>query len=124
LKKNLIIFIAISLVEAFNIKYISANTPSISKSKIDRVELSKGNIKKGQSIFSKYIRFECNISYIQFAILHTQDEWEEIAQAGKFKEEIFKICPKIKKNYNNEWTPHLYQFAYEYAIDSGNIPYY
>jgi len=33
----------------------------------------------------------------KFAILHTQQEWEEIAQAGKFKEEIFRICPKVKK---------------------------
>jgi hypothetical protein len=120
LKKNLIIFIIILISNAFNIpkEHILNNkdTPSI--------ELSKGDTKRGQYIFSKYIRFDCNISYIKFAILHTQDEWEEIAQAGKFEEEIFKICPKIKTDYKSEWTPHLYQFAYEYAIDSGNIPFY
>ncbi len=29
------------------------------------------------------------------AISHTQNEWEDIAQAGKFEEEIFRVCPKI-----------------------------
>jgi len=123
LKKNLIVFIIISLSNAFNIKKDNTNkkdTPATTA----KVDLSRGDIKKGQNLFSKYIRFECNISYIKFAILHTQDEWEEIAQAGKFRDEIFRICPKIKKVYKQEWTPHLYQFAYEYAIDSGNIPYY
>jgi hypothetical protein len=88
------------------------------------IDLSLGDTKVGQSIFSRYIRFDCNISYIKFAIIHTQNEWEDIAQAGKFEEEIFRVCPKITKKYAREWTPHLYQFAYYYAIDSGNIPSY
>ncbi len=112
--KNLIVLITISISNAFTPKIYLNST----------IELSRGSIKKGQTIFSRHIQFECNISYTKFAILHTQQEWEEIAQAGKFKEEIFKICPKVKKKYQNGWTPHLYQFAYEYAIDSGNIPYY
>ena len=75
---------------------------------------------KGEKIFLRYIRFACN-NY-KFAIFHTQDEWEDIAEAGKFKEEIFKICPKLKEIYRDEWSADLYQYIYHYAIDSGNVP--
>jgi hypothetical protein len=84
--------------------------------------MSVGDATKGKEIFEKKIKFYCGISDNDFLLIHTQDEWEAIAQAGKFKEEIFKICPKLKRIYQDKWSANLYQFLYEYAIDSGNIP--
>ncbi len=122
--KNLIFFILISLSNAYNIKSIKG-TPSIQERNVTtttHIDMSLGDVTKGKIIFSKYIRFACGISNYEFAIVHTQDEWEDIAEAGKFKDEIFKICPKLKKIYKDEWSADLYQFLYNYAIDSGNIP--
>jgi hypothetical protein len=50
---------------------------------------------------------------------HTQDEWEEIQEAGKLNDEIKSICGKGTKD---KYLPHLYDFFYEYASDSGNVP--
>lgn len=134
MKKNLIFFILISLSNAYNIKLYTItiginntlkvilnqkNTQRISKPR----DISMGNATEGKTIFAKKIRFYCGLTDNEFTIIHTQNEWEDIAQAGKFKDEILKICPKLKKIYQDKWSPHLYQFAYEYASDSGNIPY-
>jgi len=124
LKTNLILFILIYLLNAYELKphiIKSINDTPISQKPIS---MSMGNAIKGNNIFKKYIQFYCKLTNDKFTIIHTQDEWEDIAQAGKFKEEMFKICPKLKKIYQDRWSPHLYQFAYEYASDSGNIPFY
>ncbi len=123
--KNLIFFILISLSNALNIKSVQ-DTPSITQEERNltttQIDMSLGDVNRGEIIFQKYIRFTCHISNYKFAIVHTQDEWEDIAEAGKFKEELFKICPKLKNIYKDEWSPDLYQFLYHYAIDSGNVP--
>lgn len=56
----------------------------------------------------------------KFAATHTQDEWEEINNAGKFEEEVKKICPK--SNMKPSHAKDIYDFAYEFASDSGNVP--
>jgi hypothetical protein len=118
LKKNLIFFILISLSNAYEIK------PYIIKSIINtQIDINIGDWTKGKEIFEKYLKYYCGLSNDKFTIIHTQDEWEDIVQAGKFREEILKICPKLKEIYKDEWSPHLYQFAYKYASDSGDIPY-
>ncbi len=78
------------------------------------------DIKKGQKIFLKKLKAPCGFSGAKFAHKHTQDEWEAINGAGKFAAEVKKLCPKatIKPKY----VPHVYDFVYEYAKDSGNIP--
>jgi hypothetical protein len=86
--------------------------------------MNMGDWREGKRIFETYLKLQCGLSNDKFTITHTQDEWEDIAQAGKFKDEMFKICPKLKRIYRDEWSPHLYQFAYEFASDSGNVPYY
>ena len=59
----------------------------------------------------------------KFAAKHTQDQWEEIYKSGKFKEEINKICPKVKpETIKDRWIKHFFDFCYEYASDSGNVP--
>jgi len=129
LKKNLILFTLIFLSNAYEMKsHIIKNTndtPIRNKNNLTTIQkpinMSIGNATKGKNIFRKYIRFYCKLTNDKFTIIHTQDEWEDIAQAGKFKEEMFKICPKLKKIYQDRWSPHLYQFAYEYASDSDNV---
>lgn len=76
--------------------------------------------KKGQKLYMKKMKAACGFSGAKFAQKHTQDEWEEIHGAGKFKEEAEKICPGL--NLNEKYVDDVYDFAYEYASDSGNVP--
>ena len=84
------------------------------------------NSKKGYSVFLKKLQKSCSTSGInsgiKFAFKHTQDEWENIKQAGKFGEEVVKICPKSMGKLKQTSENDLYHFSYEYASDSGNIP--
>ena len=78
------------------------------------------DINKGKKIYMKKMKAACGFSGAKFATKHTQDEWEKIKGAGKFKEEAQKICPglKLKDKYVND----VYDFSYEFASDSGNVP--
>ncbi len=82
---------------------------------------ASADIKKGMKIYLKKLKAPCNIGGAKFAQKHTQDEWESIHEAGKFEDAVKKICPKVKK-VKAKYIPHLYDFVYEYASDSGNIP--
>ena len=77
---------------------------------------------KGEKLFTKKLQKYCEISGGKFALTYSQDEWEEIAEAGEFDNVTLEICPKLKNIYQAKWTPTLYQFAYMYANDSGNVP--
>lgn len=78
---------------------------------------------KGQKLFIKKFKKSCGMNGAKFAAQHTQDEWESIQENGKFKEELMKICPEIKENkIKDKWINHIYDFSYEYANDSGNVP--
>lgn len=78
---------------------------------------------KGQKLFIKKLKKPCGFNGAKFAAKHTQDEWESIHQAGKFEDEIIKICPKVQKgDVKEKWIQHIYDFSYEYANDSGNVP--
>jgi hypothetical protein len=78
--------------------------------------------KEGQKIFKKKFRKKCKFSGVKFARYHTQGEWEEIWDEGKFKEEAQKICPKLKiDKIKEEWWQDVYDFSYMYASD-GVIP--
>jgi len=80
------------------------------------------NVHQGEKIYLKYFKHTCGFSSIQFAHKHTQDEWEEISEAGQFSKEVVRLCPKAKMNAT--YSNHLYEFVYEYASDSGNVPNY
>jgi len=75
---------------------------------------------KGKKIYMKKLKAKCGFSGAKFAAKHTQDEWEKIKGAGKFQDEVAKVCSgaKLKDKYVND----VYDFAYEYASDSGNVP--
>ena len=78
---------------------------------------------KGQKLFSKKVKKGCGMTGAKFAEKHTQDEWEAIKEAGNFENEIIKICPNVKKGQVKEkWQEHIYDFSYEFANDSGNVP--
>ena len=84
--------------------------------------VATANINKGQSIYTNNLKVSCGFSGATFAHNHTQDQWESIYQSGKFAYEVNKICPKVK--IENKHVKDMYDFAYEYAKDSGNIPSY
>jgi hypothetical protein len=76
---------------------------------------------KGQKLYSKKIKENCNgKSGADFAATHTQFEWMEINEGGTFIEEVKIICPDA--TVKEGWVEHLYDFANEYASDSGNVP--
>jgi len=76
---------------------------------------------KGQRIYTKHLQSQCkNMSGANFAAKHSQDEWEEIYDAGTLASEIKSICGG--KGLNEKFLPHIYDFVYEYANDSGKVP--
>lgn len=78
---------------------------------------------KGQKLFIKKYKSSCGFSGDKFAAKHSQDEWETIMNEGKFKEELLKICPKVKEeSVKDKYIQHLYDFSYKFANDSGNVP--
>lgn len=81
------------------------------------------DINKGQKLFKKKFRKSCKFSGVRFARYHTQDEWEEIYDSGKFPEEAKKICPRLKLDkIKNTWWPHVYDFVHEYGKGSSHVP--
>lgn len=87
------------------------------------VNTASADSNKGQKLFIKKLKKPCGFNGAKFAAKHTQDEWEEIYEAGKFEDEIIKICPKVQKgDVKESWFEHIYDFSYEFANDSGNVP--
>ena len=82
---------------------------------------ASADVKKGQKIYLKKMKAACGFNGVKFAQKHTQDEWEAIHEAGKFGDEVQKLCPKLKK-FKKKYIPDVYDFAYEYASDSGHVP--
>ena len=81
---------------------------------------------KGQKLYSKKLKKECAASGVangaKMAAKHTQGEWEEIGVKG-VKAEIEKICPKVKeKSLKSKYLKDYYDFFYNFASDSGNVP--
>ena len=66
--------------------------------------VASAGAKKGQKIFKKKFRKKCGFSGVRFARNHTQYEWEQIHEKGKFKEEAKKICPRLKvEKIKSKW---------------------
>ncbi len=77
----------------------------------------------GKRVYQKKLKSVCGFNGAKFAAKHTQDEWEDIYDDGKFEDEIQKLCPKYKKGYlKKKELLNLYDFAYKYASDSGEVP--
>jgi hypothetical protein len=82
---------------------------------------ANANVAKGQKLFIKYLKNSCDMTGAKLASKHSQDEWESIKNAGKLSDEIKTICPNVKE-VKKKFIPHYYDFLYEYANDSGNVP--
>jgi hypothetical protein len=81
----------------------------------------EANAIKGQKLFIKQYKESCGMSGAVMAGKHTQDEWEALNDAGKLEEEMKTLCPNIK-DVKESYLPHMYDFFYKYASDSGNVP--
>ncbi len=76
---------------------------------------------KGQKLYAKKLKKACGMNGAKMAAKHTQDEWESVK--GNLADEIKKICPKVKsKSLKSKYLGHYYDFFYEFANDSGNVP--
>ncbi len=76
---------------------------------------------KAQKIFIKKMKKPCGMNGGQMAVKHTQEEWKAINDAGKLNEELLKNCPEAQP-LKDTYVPHVYDFLYNYASDSGNVP--
>jgi hypothetical protein len=79
------------------------------------------DVAKGQKLYSKKLKGACGYTGAKFAAKHTQDQWEEIKETGKMGEELKILCPNLKGD-TSKFENDIYDFAYEYASDSGNVP--
>ncbi|MDQ7084517.1 MAG: cytochrome C [Sulfurovum sp.] len=81
-----------------------------------------GSIEKGQNYYTKKIKGQCaDKTGAAFAATYTQAQWAATLKDGKFEATVKTMCPDLKK-YKEKWTPHLFEFANEYASDTGNEP--
>ena len=83
--------------------------------------VTAGDAVKGQKLYSKKLKDSCKMTGGDFASKHSQDEWEEINEAKKMGEEITKICGE-GVSIKEKLVPYIYDFVYEFANDSGNVP--
>ena len=83
--------------------------------------VASADVAKGQKLFSKKLKKACGMTGAKMAGKHSQDEWEALKDGGKLVDEIKTICPDVKK-VKEKFVPHYYDFFYEYANDSGNVP--
>jgi len=79
------------------------------------------DVTKGQKLYLKKLKGACGLNGAKMATKHTQDEWEAVK--GDLAKEIKSICPKAKDSaLKDKYLQHYYDFFYEYASDSGNVP--
>ena len=76
---------------------------------------------KGQKIFIKKMKNPCGMNGGEMAVKHTQAEWKAIQDEGKLNDELLKFCPDAEP-LSDKYVPHVYDFLYNYASDSGNVP--
>jgi len=87
------------------------------------ISTASADVAKGQKLFSKKLKKACELTGAKMAGKHTQDEWELIYQNEKLAEEIKTICPKVEDSaLKDKFMDHYFDFFYEYASDSGNVP--
>jgi len=86
-------------------------------------EQRRANPAKGQKLFARKLKESCGMKGGEVAKKHTQDEWSAIEKSGKLKDEIKSICPKASDSaLKDKYIENYYDFFYNYATDSGNIP--
>lgn len=83
---------------------------------------ASADVKKGQKIFIKKFKKACGFNGAKFAAKHSQAEWEAIGADG-MKNKLMEVCPNLDESaIKDKWMKDIYDFSYEYANDSGNVP--
>jgi len=77
---------------------------------------------KGQKVILKKLKKPCGLNGAELAKKHTQVEWKAIQDKKGLQAELNTICPKLKKPLKEKYIIHVYDFLYNYASDSGNVP--
>ena len=78
---------------------------------------------KGQKLYLKKLKGACGMNGGKMAAQHSQDEWETLKADGKLADELKKLCPTAKdKALKSKYLDHYYDFFFEFANDSGNVP--
>ncbi len=76
---------------------------------------------KGQKLYAKKLKKACGITGAVMSAKHTQSEWEDLK--GDLAKEIKTICPNVKdKALKEKYMQHYFDFFYNFASDSGNVP--
>ncbi len=91
------------------------------------VSALQADVAKGQKLYLKKLKSKCGMNGAKMAATHTQDEWQELKENGTLGDDLIKQCPKAEKiirtkKFEQSVIPDLYDFFYEYANDSGNVP--
>ena len=76
---------------------------------------------KGQKLYAKKLKKACGFNGSVMAKKHTQAQWKKINSGGKLADEIKKQCPNSKP-LKSKYLKDLYDFFYNFASDSGNVP--
>jgi len=83
------------------------------------------DIKKGQKAYLKQCK-KCHGNGTKGAAMKTQDEWEAAFTDDNAGFKVWHKGSKGEKYANakkfKKYAPHLKDFLYEYASDSGNVP--
>lgn len=83
--------------------------------------VASADVAKGQKLYLKKLKGSCGINGAKMASKHSQMEWEDLK--NNLAAEIKNICPDVKDSALKEkYLPHYFDFFYEYANDSGNVP--
>ncbi|MEA1919115.1 MAG: cytochrome C [Campylobacterota bacterium] len=82
---------------------------------------------KGQKLYMKKMKKVCDVSGAAFAAKHSQGEWEEAKEDGTLIDAFVEACPAGEKmirgdKFKKKYESHIYDFVYDYASDSGNVP--
>ena len=81
------------------------------------------DIAKGQKLYLKKLKGACQLNGAKMATKHSQAEWKALKDSGKIADELKKICPNVKdKALKSKYLDHYFDFFFEYANDSGNVP--
>ncbi len=79
----------------------------------------------GQKLYIRKLKRVCAKDGIAnggvLAAKHTQAQWKAIEKAGKLNAEIKKFCPDAKP-LRPRFLSNIYDFLYNFASDSGNVP--
>lgn len=110
----------VKIAQAHALADISKSVAAVEIAKVE-AGVVDASVAQGQKLYLKKMKEACGINGAEFAKTHTQEVWKMIQEAGVFTTEVAKICPNLKE-FEEAWGESIFDFAYEYASDSGHVP--